>query len=82
MPPDAFDPNVTLKIFREFRTDAELRRLYERAIGDRPGNERGNALKAKLNRSLGALSKAAVGAEVKVSTPRGERTYRVQRLLG
>ena len=48
-PPDTFDPNVTLKVFREIRTDTGLRRLYERAVGDRPGDKRGNSIKARIH---------------------------------
>lgn len=63
-PPGAFDPNVTLKVFQTIRTDERLNRLYLRAIGDRPGDERGNPIKARINRSLGAIVKTAVQAEV------------------
>jgi hypothetical protein len=61
-PARGFDPNVTLKVFQAIRTDDKLRRLYLRAIGDRPGNERGNPIKARINRSLGAAIKTAVNA--------------------
>jgi hypothetical protein len=59
-PEHAFDPSVTLKVFRAIRTEDDLRRLYLRAIGDRPGNERGNSIKARINRTLGAAIKTAI----------------------
>jgi hypothetical protein len=59
-PENAFDPNVTLKVFRAIRTEKDLLRLYLRAIGDRQGNERGNPIKARINRTLGAAIKTAV----------------------
>jgi hypothetical protein len=58
----AFDPDVTLKVFQEIRRDDELHKLYLRAIGDRAGDERGNPIKARINRNLGAAIKVAVGA--------------------
>ncbi len=64
-PEHAFDPNVTLKVFRAIRTEDELRLLYLRAIGDREGNERGNPVKARINRTLGAAIKTAVRATPK-----------------
>ena len=56
-----FDPNVTLKVFQKIKADDELRNLYVRAIGG-PGDERGNPVKARINRSLGAAIKTAIGA--------------------
>jgi hypothetical protein len=64
-PRHAFDPNVTLKVFQAIRTENELRGLYLRAIGDRPGDERGNPIKARINRGLGAAIKTAVRATPK-----------------
>lgn len=64
-PEHAFDPDVTLKVFQALRTDENLRRLYLRAIGDRPGNERGNPIKARINRTFGAAIKTAVRATPK-----------------
>lgn len=64
-PETAFDPNVTLKVFQRIRTDPALQRLYLRAIGDRPGDERGNHIKARINRTLGAAIKTAVRATPK-----------------
>lgn len=58
---DGFDPNITLKVFQEIKSDTRLNELYLRAIGGRPGDERGNPIKARLNRSLGAAIKTAVG---------------------
>lgn len=59
-PEDSFDPNVTLKVFQAIRIRDELRHLYLQAIGDRQGNERGNPIKARINRTLGAAIKTAV----------------------
>ena len=56
---------MTLKVFQALRTDENLRRLYLRAIGDRPGNERGNPIKARINRTFGAAIKTAVRATPK-----------------
>jgi hypothetical protein len=61
-PEQAFDPNVTLKVFQAIREEDELRQLYIRAIGDRPSDERGNPIKARVNRTLGAAIKTAVRA--------------------
>ena len=68
-PEHAFDPNVTLKVFQAIRTRDELRRLYLRAIGDRMGDERGNPVKARINRTLGAAIKTAVRAMPKTIAP-------------
>jgi hypothetical protein len=57
-----FDAHITLKTFQHIRNDDKLRPLYLRAIGDRPGDERGNPIKARINRNLGAAIKTAVGA--------------------
>jgi hypothetical protein len=57
-----FDPHITLKTFQQIRKDDKLRPLFVRAIGNRPGDERGNPIKARINRSLGAAIKTAVGA--------------------
>lgn len=57
-----FDPNVTLKVFKRIKADETLRDLYERAIGKRPGNDRRNPIKARINRNLGSTIKTAVGA--------------------
>jgi hypothetical protein len=66
-PSDAFDPSVTLKVFQAIRTDDDLRQLYVLAINDRPPglptrkpNDRGNPIKARINRTLGAAIKTAV----------------------
>ena len=61
-PKSAFDPDVTLKVFQWIKADPELKSLYERAIGGRPGDERGNPIKARVNRTLGATIKRAVDA--------------------
>jgi hypothetical protein len=58
----SFYPDVTLRVFQEIKANDELRTLYLRAIGGRSGDERGNAIKARINRSLGASIKTAVGA--------------------
>ncbi|RWC42199.1 MAG: hypothetical protein EOS55_24560 [Mesorhizobium sp.] len=57
-----FDPSVTLKVFQAIKANEDLNRIYLRAVGDRPGDERGNPIKARINRSLGAAIKTAVRA--------------------
>jgi hypothetical protein len=57
-----FDEHVTLKVFQHIRENDHLRGLYERGIGARPGADRGNHIKARVNRTLGAAIKTAVGA--------------------
>jgi hypothetical protein len=57
-----FDPSVTLKVFQAIRSDDDLRALYICAIGGGTGYERGNHIKARINRTLGAAIKTAVGA--------------------
>jgi hypothetical protein len=52
-----FRPNKRIRT-----ADEKLQTLYLRAIGDRPGDERGNPIKARINRSLVAAIKTAVGA--------------------
>jgi hypothetical protein len=47
----AFNANMTLKVFQAIHTRDELRRLYFRMIGDRQGDERGNSIKARINRT-------------------------------
>jgi hypothetical protein len=42
---------MTLKVFQAIHTRDELRRLYFRMIGDRQGDERGNSIKARINRT-------------------------------
>jgi hypothetical protein len=64
-PEHAFDPNVTLKVFQAIRTDEDLRRLYLRAVGDRPGDERGRPPKPRVHRTFGAAIKTAVRATPK-----------------
>lgn len=58
----SFDPHVTLKTFQHIRTDERLNPIYLRAIGNRPGEESGNPIKARINRTFGAAIKTAVGA--------------------
>lgn len=55
-----FDPHITLKTFQHIRT--EMRPKYECAIGDRRGEDVGNHIKARINRTLGAAIKAVLGA--------------------
>lgn len=57
-----FDPHVTLKTFQHIKSDERLNPIYLRAIGNRPGDERRNPIKARINRTLGAAIKTAVGA--------------------
>ncbi|WP_192250101.1 hypothetical protein [Mesorhizobium caraganae] len=59
---NGFDPNVTLKVFQAIKANEDLNRTYLCAVGDRPGDERGNPIKARINRSLGAAIKTAVRA--------------------
>lgn len=58
--PAAAFADVTLRVFQRIRTDPALQSIYLQAIGNRPGDERGNPLKARLNRTLGASIKTAV----------------------
>lgn len=60
---NGFDPSVTLHVFQAIRSNDTLRQLYLKAIGGGSGEERGNPIKARINRSLGASIKTAVGAE-------------------
>jgi hypothetical protein len=55
-------PDITLRTFRHIRRDEHLSGLFSRAIGNRPGDDRGNWTKARINRNLGAAIKTAVGA--------------------
>ncbi len=74
-PADRFDPNVTLKVFQAIRHSGDLNEIYIRAIGGKPGNERGNPIKARINRSLGAIVKTAVQADVETI---GDNPVKVQ----
>jgi hypothetical protein len=74
-PPRKFDPHVTLKVFQAIRQDADLRALYLAAIGGGEGFERGNPLKARVNRAIGSTVKAALGAS---STDADGRTTKVE----
>jgi hypothetical protein len=56
-----WDPHITLRTFQHIRTDANLSKRFSTAIGNRPGDDRGNWLKANFNRALGAAIKTAVG---------------------
>jgi len=66
-----FDPNVTLRVFQEFRTDPQLDAIYRIAIGADP-TSRGNHTQARINRSLGSIIKRAVGGEAE-TTANGHR---------
>jgi hypothetical protein len=65
-PPEAFDPDVTLKVFQAIRNDPELLGLYTTAAGGDITLRGQNTAKAILNRELGGLVKSAVGAEIQV----------------
>lgn len=64
-PPDAFDPDVTLAVFRAIRGDCRLAALYRAAIGSEDGFERNNPAKARVNRTLGGICKAVCGGSSK-----------------
>ncbi len=59
---ETFHEDITFQVFVHIREDDDLRALYQRAIGGGPGTERGNHIKARINRALGAAIKTAVGA--------------------
>jgi hypothetical protein len=59
---EGFAPDITLEIFKHIEKDDHLRKRYYRAIGNRPGDDRGNWTKARINRAIGAAIKAALGA--------------------
>jgi hypothetical protein len=56
-----WDPHITLRTFQHIRNDPQLSKRFSTAIGNRPGDDRGNWLKANFNRALGAAIKTAVG---------------------
>lgn len=66
-----FDPDVTLKVFQEFRAEPEFNAMYCAAIGGDPMT-RGNHTQARINRSLGSIIKRAVNGEAE-TTPSGHR---------
>lgn len=57
-----FDASVTLKLFRLIRSDDRLHSLYRKAIGNKPGDDRDNPIKARINRNFGAAIKTAARA--------------------
>jgi hypothetical protein len=59
---NGFAPDITLQVFKRIRENDHLSKRYSRAIGNRPGKDRGNWTKARINRSIGAAIKAALGA--------------------
>lgn len=59
---ETFYEDITFKVFVHIRDDGDLRALYQRAIGGGLGTERGNHIKARINRTLGAAIKTVVGA--------------------
>jgi hypothetical protein len=59
---NGFAPDITLQVFRHIRQKDALRECYSRAIGNRPGDDRGNWTKARINRAIGASVKAALAA--------------------
>ncbi len=63
---ETFYEDITFKVFAHIRENDRLRELYERAIGGRPGTDRGNHIKARINRAFGAAIKTALGAIPKI----------------
>ncbi len=59
---NGFDASITLKMFQLIRTNDKLRALYEKAIGGKPGEDRDNSIKARINRNFGAAIKTAARA--------------------
>jgi len=57
-----FDEGITLKVFQHIRTEPHLSELYKRAIGGKDGFDRGNPIKARINRTFGAAIKTTAGA--------------------
>lgn len=66
-PESVFDPNVTLKVFQAIRIDPQLRTTYLRAVASETGAERGNPIKSRINRALGAAIRTAVKADPEIS---------------
>ncbi|WFU80748.1 hypothetical protein QA645_41100 [Bradyrhizobium sp. CIAT3101] len=66
---------MTLRVFRRIKEDASLSETYVRVIGGRAPDERGNPTKARLNRSIGAANKAALGASFRMN---GDKAAKVQ----
>jgi hypothetical protein len=61
-----FDPHVTLKVFEAIDGDEDdIRAKYCEAIGGGDPYARGNRIKARINRALGAAIKTAVDANSK-----------------
>jgi hypothetical protein len=58
---NGFRPDITLVAFQKIKADPRLNALYSKAIGNRPGNDTGNWLKANFNRGLGSAIKYTVG---------------------
>jgi hypothetical protein len=58
---NGFASDITLVVFQHIRINERLCTLYQRAIGDRPGGDSGNHIKARINRNFGAAIKTAVG---------------------
>jgi hypothetical protein len=87
---EQFDPDVTLRVFRQIAADPKLLALYSRAVGGLVLDERGNPVKARINRTLGAAIKTAVGATPatkngapeKIQVGPGELIFTYTRLVG
>lgn len=87
---EKFDPDVTLRVFREIAADPALKDQYSNAVGGLTIGERGNAVKARINRTLGAAIKTAVGASPsmkdgapeKIQVGPGELIFTYTRLVG
>jgi hypothetical protein len=58
---NGWDPHITLRTFQHIRNNPQLSKRFSKAIGNRPGDDRGNWLKANFNRALGSAIKVAVG---------------------
>jgi hypothetical protein len=87
---EKFDPDVTPRVFRKIAADPALKELYSNAVGGLVIGERGNAVKARINRTLGAAIKIAVkatpsminGAPEKIQVGPGELIFTYTRLVG
>lgn len=75
---NSVDPDVTLHVFRDIRSNPLYRRQYLLATRCQTGFERGMPDKQKVNTRLGAVIKAAIkaeNAELKVPVPEGEEEF-------
>lgn len=63
-PMDAFDDDVTLKVFQEIKADQELLARYQRSISA-PDGSVDRKRRARINRTLGSTICAAVNGRAK-----------------